>query len=135
MGWLTVSEVQPIIIKKEYGSIQVDMWLEEPKVLYLDANAAGTDCLFHTKQTFKARLYSDTLPPTRPHLPPNKTMPPNSATLWAKHIQTTTFHSLAPICSFKDMSLLKATLSPSIMQNTFYPTSKIFIVYHNFINA
>jgi hypothetical protein len=34
-----------------------------------------------------------------------KATPPNSATLWAKHIQTTTFYSLTPLGLFKHMIL------------------------------
>jgi hypothetical protein len=41
-GWLTLSEVQPIMITygRKHGSIQVDMVLEELRVLYLDPKSA-----------------------------------------------------------------------------------------------
>ena len=39
-GWLTGSEVQPIIIKGKHGSIQAGMVQEELRVLHLHLKAA-----------------------------------------------------------------------------------------------
>ena len=39
------------------------------------------------------------------HTYSNKATPPNGATPWSKNIQTITFHSLALIDLFKNMSL------------------------------
>jgi hypothetical protein len=40
-GWLTGSEVQPIIIKGKHGSIQAGMVQEELRVLHLHLKAAS----------------------------------------------------------------------------------------------
>ena len=47
----------------------------------------------------------------RGHAYSKKAIPPNSATPWAKHIQTTTFHSLAPMGLFKNITLWGPHLS------------------------
>jgi hypothetical protein len=49
-GWLIVPKVQSIIIMTESMAVckQIDMALEEPRVLHLDPKAAEGDCLQHT---------------------------------------------------------------------------------------
>ena len=59
---------------RKHGSIQADMVLEEPRILHLDPKAPRRRLSFHTGQSLnieslKAHSHSDTLPPTRPHLP------------------------------------------------------------------
>jgi hypothetical protein len=80
-GWLTVSEVQSIIIM--VGSMKADTVLKESRVLQLDPKAtrrrlisAGKqdEALFYTEwclstKSPQSQPHTDTLPPTRPHLP------------------------------------------------------------------
>ena len=72
----------------------------------------------------KAYAHSDTC---------NKAIPPNSVTSWAKHIQTTTVHSLDPIGLIKESMVV--IHSYSIMQNISNPTSKALIVYSSLNNV
>ena len=51
---------------RKQPNVQVDMVLEEQRVLHLDLKAAEKDCPTLGRD-FKACSYSDTLPPTRPH--------------------------------------------------------------------
>jgi hypothetical protein len=87
-GWLTVSEVQFIIIMVgKHGSIQADLVLEkELRVLRLDSKAA------RRKLTFAVYHHSDTHPPVRPHL------------LIVPLPGPSIFHSLASIGLFTCMS-------------------------------
>jgi hypothetical protein len=69
-GWLTVSEVQPIIIM--VGSM-AGMGLEERRFLHLDLKATREKTIFCTGQSLslgnlKTHLHSDILSPTRLHL-------------------------------------------------------------------
>ena len=72
-GWLTISEVQSVIIMAGHGSMQADMVLEkELRVLRFDPQGAGSD-LCHWAQFEHRRPQS--LPPhsdisfnTRPYL-------------------------------------------------------------------
>jgi hypothetical protein len=60
------------------------MGLEEPRVLHLDWNGPENYILPGSQEEgLKVHPHSDTSTLT-------KATPPNSATLWAKHIQTTT---------------------------------------------
>jgi hypothetical protein len=85
----------------KHGNVQADMGLEELRVLRLDLKAVF--------QTTWRRVSKNTPTMThflkQGHTYSTKTIPPKSATLYAKHIQTTTFHSLTHIDLFKHMSL------------------------------
>ena len=50
-----------------HGGVQADMVLREPRVLRLNLQQRETDT-GHDMGDLKARLHSDTLPLTRPHL-------------------------------------------------------------------
>jgi hypothetical protein len=69
-SWLTGLEVQSIIINVGHGSIQAE-GREELKVLHFDTKADRRKLASrHLGGRFlKAHSHSDTLPPTRPHLP------------------------------------------------------------------
>jgi hypothetical protein len=95
-GWLTLSEVQSIIIVA--GSVAP----VELRVLHLVPKA--------NRRSLVSRQLRGS-PPTmthflqRGHTYSNKATSPHSATPRAKHIQTTTFHSQAPIGLFKHTRL------------------------------
>ena len=78
---------------------------EELRILHLHLKAARR--ILTSRQLdegLKVHTYSDTPNLTRPHLiQQGHTL--NSATPWAEHIQTITFHSLAPIGLFKHESI------------------------------
>jgi len=81
-GWLTGSEIQSIIIRVRAQSIQADIVLEELRVLHLDPKAVrrlgGSQA---TRRVSKA---------TVTHFLQHGHANSNSATHWAKYIQTTT---------------------------------------------
>ena len=73
MGWLTVSEVQFIIIMVGHGSVQADIVLEkELRVPHLDLQATEQKESLYTEHSLSMRDLqvcpdNDTLPPTSPH--------------------------------------------------------------------
>jgi len=79
-GWLTGSEVQSTIVK-------VRAWQFPSRHSSSEGLYEKTGSHVVRKRVLIAHCYSDTLPPTRS---------PSWDTPWAKHIQTITFHSLAP---------------------------------------
>ena len=126
---------------RKHGSLQVDMVLEKDlKILHLDPKVSRRRLSSIDSQE-KAFFYIvcnlniGALKPTptvthflqESHTYSNKVTPPNSATPWAKHIQTTTFHSSYRLVQTYES--LGAIPSHSIKQNTFNPTSKVPTVY------
>jgi len=79
---------------------------KEQRALHLDSTAAR-------RGVTSRQLGSSVSEPTttvanffqQGHICSNKATTPNSTTPWAKHTQTTTFHSLAAIGLFKHVSL------------------------------
>ena len=86
-GCLPGSEFQFIIIQWEHGIMQSGMVLEELSVL-IDLKAARRRLAAGRRVSKPTKV--ETLPHTRLHLLQHDHTPPNSATLWAKYIQTTT---------------------------------------------
>jgi hypothetical protein len=105
-SWLTGSEVQSIIVKLEtwqhlgrHGAGGAE-----------SSTSSSEGSQEHTTILQEARRRDSKPIPTvthflqQGHTYSNKATVPNSATPWTKHIQTITFHSLAPIGLFKHMS-------------------------------
>ena len=98
-GWLTVSEIQSIIIIVMHRLVQADMVLEEPLHLYPKCSQGDDHCVSHWAELehmyyLKAHLHSDALPLTRPCLlvvpHPNEPVIQRHESMGVTPIQTTT---------------------------------------------
>ena len=82
-GWFTGSEAQSIIT--EVGAWQSPgMHGTESYIFYFECKQGKTDFQAARQKASQSPPHSDT------HISSNKATPSNSATPWAKHIQTTT---------------------------------------------
>ena len=107
-GWLTGSEVQPIIIKvgtwqhpDRHGTGVAESSTPSSKVCYHNT------CFKAARMTFLKPIPTVTHLLQQDHTYSNRTIPTNSATPWAKHIQTIKMSSSSYI---KELTL-KETLS------------------------
>jgi hypothetical protein len=109
---------------------------------HLSRHGAGrTQCSTSSFKAASGRLPSSQLgwgsyrPHPQWHTYSKRATPSNSATPWAEHIQTITFHFLTSIGLSKHVNLWGAITKHSTMQNTFSPISKVPIVYSSLNNV
>ena len=105
---LQVLRFSSVWSRQEHGSFQASISQKELRVLHLHSKEAKEQTFF--QEGLKAHRHNDTLPPTG-HAYSNKVTHLTSPLPWAKHIQTTTFYSLAPIGIFKHMSIWRPYLA------------------------
>ena len=81
---LQVQKFSPVSSRQEHGSVQAGMVQEELRVLHLHLNVTR-------KRMAPMWLGGPHCPSPQWHTSSNKATPPNSATLWVKHIPITTW--------------------------------------------